>query len=156
MKTKFRFLLIMCALSILFVMTNSYSSTLTATCEQIKGQRVDYFLDNPLDKPNKKFLESNDSISGSKLLISYDTSANNALFSLGESGTGKLHTVSLVKLYSSDQQITFVGILDDAPIMVTLYPLSHTVLYNMQSNWGNIATGIRSNLFHAICEISNK
>lgn len=135
--------------------TASFSSTMLAICSQLEGSRITYFKDNPNEK-NSEFLISADRSSGSELRIAWKENSHDAIISISDTSKMSLpqtHFAKAVSIFTTPEQISFVGILNRAPIMVTLYPDSKVAIYSMQSNWGTLASGVRANLFHAVCEI---
>lgn len=129
---------------------------MTAVCSQIKGSRTEYFLENPSGRKNHVFLDSSDAITNSYLKLFWESGSKEGLITIDDSPSiaSKTHAAKAIIAFSDGQQLTFVSILNDAPIMVTLYPQNKVATYSMQSNWGMLASGVKANLFHAVCEIN--
>jgi hypothetical protein len=146
------------ATCLLLITCSVKALTITATCHSISGSRVDYFVQNFADKKNNIFIESPDSITDSQLKISWKEGGKEAILSIDDAPSDIKHTSSakMVVMFSNDQQTTFVGILNNAPIMVTIYPLSNAAVISMQSNWGTVAMGVRAHLFHSVCSINSE
>ena len=144
---------ILIAASLLFISSLAHSVTMTAICSDIKGSRIEYFLSNPVGKTNYKFLNSEDAVTNGYLKISWESGSREGLISIDDSRQTNTHMAKATMVFSGSEQLTFLSIINEAPFMVTLYPKSSIAVYSMQSNWGELASGVRANLLHAVCEI---
>lgn len=142
----------------LFLTTSAFANSKEMShiiCSQITGSHTYYFTQNSAGKENERFFDAPDSITDTTFNILFNKNTNQGLITISKIHPDEFdvtHSTEITKVFSDNQQITFLGILNNAPIMLTFYPASNVLIYNMQSNWGTIASGIRAQLFHAKCE----
>lgn len=139
----------------------SNATTLTAVCTDLSGQRLDYFTENNAGAKNNTFLESKDKMTGSQITLIWDTATKKASFVLPDTILlgGQPHSTELILMYANTKQLTFVGQLNKAPIMFTIYPTEKIAIYSMNTIWPpevGVGEGIKSTMLHANCAMSIK
>ena len=132
----------------------AYPAAKTFVCHSPEGMRVDYFSSNNLNLENNKFILGKDHVSGMYPQIILQDDNQNVSFLIGDSTEIKSSPKQVnmkVLAYNSDQ-ISFTGIVNDAPILATFYPKANVLIYSQQSTWANDnLQGARAILFYAIC-----
>lgn len=137
------------------------AQTLMAVCADIKGPQTYYYPNSPWNEKREtnKFDDHQDGISSKYLVLRWEEGKDTAVVALVDRESKDIKTSTIV--YSlhrtqagNSEQISFAGILSDAPVMFSLYPREKILLYSQQSIWSPpVAEGIRAFMFHATCEI---
>lgn len=123
---------------------------LTAVCHDISGDGVFYFTQNSWDTPNNIFIRHPDAITGGAITLVWEMEESEAKFSLY--GLKKVASSNLSLLYNTKEQITFSGLFNEVPILFSFYPKQNVGVYSENSNWGDIADGVRAKLFTMECK----
>lgn len=129
----------------------------TISCDPPQGTRVDYFSRNSINLQNDTFLMSRDKISGMNPRIVLMSNHQDVLFTIGDTSEMKSqpkHGNMKVLLYN-ENQISFTGMVNGAPILASYYPQLHILIYSQQSIWpGPNYQGLRAVMFYAKCTSS--
>lgn len=135
---------------------NSFAADKYIICEEPIGSRVDYFVSNTADLKNETFLMGRDRVTGLKPRIRLNDQDQNVFFVIGDAEELKSKEKSAemrVFAYNEDQ-ITFAGLVNGAPILATYYPGMKILIYSQQSTWpGPEFEGARAMLFYSKCDI---
>lgn len=120
-------------------------ATLRANCEDLKGIRVDY--------SNEKFEQSTDGMTGSKPQILYDFNTKKATY-ISTDASKTTDNVEIVLVSETDRRLSFVGVINGAPVMLSIYPKDKILFYSEQASMvlPNMAWP-KAKLFWAKCEI---
>jgi hypothetical protein len=146
-------ILIRLLIILIFIPTLVFSQT-TIVCDPPRGLRVDYFeMNNILKKPANIFLPDTDKVSGMNPTIIFEDGEKFAMFILGHTKNAPKETLKtkMFIFYNSPEQISFVGLMKDAPILASYYPLLHILVYSQQANWLPVSGGMRATLFYSDC-----
>ncbi len=132
--------------------------TTQVTCEPPVGTRIDYFTKNSAGVENNKFQMSRDKVSGANPHIVFNSASEMVDFSIRNSAVfvndseQKPISASMKVIAYSDNQVTFAGILNNAPMMATYYSKLHILMFTEQNIWtGSDFEGARATLFYSRC-----
>ncbi len=146
---------------IAFLGTTVNAQTMMATCTDIKGPQTYYYPDSPWNREREtnKFDDHQDGISSRYLVLRWEEGKNIAAVALVDRESKDISTSAVVHSLhrtqgGNSEQISFSGILNDAPVMISLYPREKILIYSQQSIWSPpVGEGIRAFMFHATCDI---
>lgn len=132
-----------------------FSADKTFICGAPEGSRIDYFLINSINLQNQTFLMGKDRVSGMRPRIILSDNNRDVFFIIGDAAeiksqpkTGKMQVLAY-----NDEQISFTGIVNGAPILATFYPKMNILIYSQQSTWpGPNYQGARAVIFYSKCE----
>lgn len=132
------------------------SAEKTIVCEPPQGSRIDYFTVNRINLKNETFLMGRDSVSGMRPRIVLAENGTDVSFILGDTETLKSapKTANMKVVESTEDQISFVGKFNGAPIMASYYPKMAVLIYSQQSIWpGPDYLGARAAIFYSRCQL---
>ncbi len=147
----------LCALLILFPLI-SFAEKKTVICESPQGTRVDYFTINNINLQNDTFIMGRDRVSGMKPKIVLDDNNKNVLFIIGDAIETKSQEKqgNMQVLAYNEDQISFTGMINGAPILATYYPKVSILIYSQQSIWpGPDYQGARAVIFYSKCALQD-
>jgi hypothetical protein len=145
---------ILLCLSLLLLPLSGFSADKTFLCEAPQGTRIDYFSHNNINLQNETFLMGRDRVSGMRPMIILSDNNKEVSFVIGDASqmnstpkTGKMNV-----LVYDENQISFTGIVNGAPILATYYQKMGILIYSQQSIWpGPDYVGARAVIFYAKC-----
>lgn len=130
----------------------------TIVCDSPQGTRIDYFSVNNINLKNETFLMGRDRVSGMQPTIILDDNNKDVSFVIGDAAelkSASTKTGNMTVLAYNDDQISFTGLVNNAPILATYYPKINVLIYSQQSIWpGPNYEGARAVLFYAKCKTS--
>ncbi len=132
----------------------SFSESKTITCETPQGTRVDYFTENNVNLKNQTFLMGRDQVSGMNPQIILNPENKTVSFIIGDAAEIKSQPKSgnMQVLLYSDDQISFAGLINNAPILASYYPKMNILIYSQQSIWPVVEIqGARAVIFYSRC-----
>ena len=123
-------------------------------CSPPQGMRVDYFLNNKANLTNQTFIMGRDQVSGMspQIILNGDKTVS---FVIGDASEIKSQPKAgnMQVLSYSEDQISFAGMVNNAPILATYYPKFGVLIYSQQSIWpGPDFQGARAVLFYSQCK----
>lgn len=140
---------------------SAYAGAMSATCGELAGPETYYFskIINP-EKWEKvgQFNDHTTGMSNKKLIVLWDESKKIAQVALvngavNEDAAWDDLFVLEVDKNNGYEQITFVGFLEGAPVMISAYPKVGIVIYSQHSVWPTIiGQGSRTFMLHAKCD----
>ena len=139
---------------VFLLLSGSSFSEPTFVCQPPEGLRVDYFdADNTINKPKNEFLTDTDKISGMHPTIIFHDKTKEATFILGNTSASIAKTMkaNMAIIYNTKEQISFAGVINEAPILASYYPMMHILAYSQQSDWAPNANGMRSAIYYSKC-----
>lgn len=138
-------------MGLLFYCLTAYATKTNIVCEEAKGQGVYYFTSNNGKAKNNTFLPHEDSTSATLVIKINPDNTSMLIFSDAQNENKSFFTTELIPILASPEQVSLVGILNGAPILITFYPEQGIVIYSIQSNWGSYANGARATLMYSHC-----
>ena len=128
-----------------------YAADRTIVCNPPQGTRVDYFSMNKINLQNENFIMARDQVIGMQPKITIQDDKN-VSFSIDDVSAGQKGSAMQV-LLMNPEQITFAGLINEAPILATYYPKLSILIYSQQSIWpGPDYQGARAVIFYAKCK----
>lgn len=138
----------------------SFAAQTTIICDEPMGSRVDYFAFNSMNLENEKFIMGKDKVSGMKPIITLNSNNHDVGFVISDAADAKSvqpKKGEMKVLAYNDDQISFVGLVNGAPILATYYPKIQILIYSQQSIWpGPNYQGARAVIFYAKCSKSSE
>lgn len=140
------------ALNIILI-TTSFAADKTINCDEPQGSRIDYFSENHANLKNEQFYMAKDRMSGlrPKIIIKND---NQVSFVIGDSvqKASQSKTGEMKVLVNNDKQLSFAGVVSDAPVLGTYYREQRVLVYSQQSVWDDENfEGVRAMMFYSRC-----
>lgn len=126
----------------------------TITCQPPLGTRVDYFSHNTLNLKSHEFLMGRDQVAGMQPQIILGDNRT-VSFIIGDATELKSQPKAgnMQVLLYNEEQISFAGIINNAPILATYYPKLSILIYSQQSIWpGPNYQGARAVMFYSKCQ----
>lgn len=143
----------------LLLLSNSCFPESKIVCTPPEGLRVDYFNEpsNLSKYKNHVFLTDTDSFSGMHPTIIFEDNQKEVTFIIGNtsSAISKNMKGNMAIIYSSKDQISFAGVINEAPILASYYPDMHILVYSQQSDWMPTKRGMRSGIYFSRCSQPN-
>lgn len=133
----------------------AFSADKTILCGAPEGSRIDYFTFNSLNLQNETFLMGRDRVSGMRPRIILSANNRDVFFTIGDAAEvkGQPKTGKMQVLAYNDEQISFTGVVNGAPILATYYPKMNILIYSQQSIWpGPNYQGARAVIFYSKCQ----
>lgn len=134
------------------------AKTTHITCEPPVGTRIDYFTKNNAGIENNKFQMSRDKVSGVNPHIVFNSALDTVEFSIrgstlsADSASSDATVASMKVIAYSDNQVTFAGIVNNAPMMATYYSKLNILIFSEQNIWsGGDLEGARATVFYSRC-----
>lgn len=127
------------------------------SCDPPNGLRVDYYeQENIFKNPSQIFIPNDDKISGMNPKVIFNNDGKTAIFTVGNSSVMPPETITshMIIFYTTQEQISFVGIMNGAPVLASYYPPMKILVYSQQTNWTPFTRGVRSALFYSKCKES--
>lgn len=151
---KFQRILLLSLLSILPL--SSYAGGRTIFCNEPMGPRLDYFTQNTANLQNNQFLVGRDQMNDVRIRIVLDDNNQDVSFVVGSDAdlqkTSPTNNMKIV--FATTDQVSFLGKVNEAPILATYYPSMNILIYTQQSVWpGDSFSGARAMLFYARCNV---
>jgi hypothetical protein len=130
---------------ILFYAVSANAQTMRADCQDLKGTRVDY--------AQKEFKKNVDGVTNSRPQITYDFQSQKGYF-ISTDAAKTTDSIELIKVASTDHYISFMSILNGAPVLMTIYPKDKVLIYNEQAVMKiNGQVWPKAKMFWAECDI---
>lgn len=132
------------------------------TCDAPWGSRVDYFENNKVNQANKTFLMARDKITGIHPKLILDDQEKSVYFELTDTTlfdkkSESVKSANMNVIAYNDEQITFTGVLNNAPVMGTFYPKMNILIFSQQSIWKNEQLqGANAFLLQSQCTVNPK
>src|SRR5690349_4182638 len=157
---KFSINFIALTLGLLSMGTVSTAHAAQYTCSTIKETQLRYLnQSNPNQGQYSSFFAVNDVSAQGNFDIKTDDSKNTAIIDFSGSNKDKAKTKqsTILNLVSKDkEQITFSGLLNQNPVLLTVYPKNNTAVYSLHSPYGKENEGINVNILYAHCDSDNQ
>jgi hypothetical protein len=129
-------------------------------CSTVKETQLKYLnQSNPNKGQYSSFFGVNDVSSQGAFAVKIDDAKNTAVidFSMAAKDKTKTTESSTLNLVSKDkEQITFSGLFNQNPILLTLYTKNNTGVYSLHSPYGKNNQGININILYANCKQERK
>lgn len=132
-----------------------FSAEKTIICESPQGTRVDYFTANRVNLKNETFIMGRDGIRGMQPRIVFAENGVDVSFTLGDTETWKTtpKEANMKVVNSTEEQVSFAGLYNGAPILASYYPRLSILIYSQQSVWpGPDFAGARAAIFYSHCK----
>lgn len=142
-------------LTLLLSSISSFAADKTILCDEPQGTRIDYFSTNSINLKNETFIMGRDRISGLRPKLVLLSNNKDVSFTIGDAAEvkGQVKTGSMKVLAYDEDQISFTGVINGAPILATYYPKMQVLIYSQQSIWpGPNYQGARAVIFYAKCK----
>lgn len=154
----------------LFLLTiQAHAQTITQTndithitCDAPWGSRVDFFSQAKEGVEPNTFLMARDKITGIHPVLILNNADKTVTFDLKDStlyqdDKNVTKTANMKVIAYNENQITFAGVLNNAPIMGTYYPKMNILYFSQQSLWQTQElTGANAFLFQSKCTVDTK
>jgi hypothetical protein len=110
-----------------------------------------------LKQPHNEFLTDTDKIRDMHPTIIFGDNKKEVTFIIGNTSTAIAKTMkaNMTVIYETKEQISFSGVINEAPILVSYYPTMHILVYSQQSDWLPTAEGMRSAIYFSKCNIDS-
>ena len=131
----------------------SFAEKKTVICDPPQGTRVDYFSFNNINLQNNTFLMGKDRVSGMRPQIHLYDDNKQVSFVIGDAeASSQSKSGNMQVLLYNEDQISFAGVINHAPILATYYPKMAVLIYSQQSIWpGPDYQGARAVIFYSKC-----
>jgi len=133
----------------------SFAAEMKILCDEPVGTRIDYFTQNTATLKNNEFLVGRDQVTGMQPQIIFNANNQDVSFVIGDATmlAAQQKTGNMKVILSTQEQISFTGMVNNAPVLATYYPAMKVLMYSQQSVWpGDSFTGARSILFYSKCQ----